>query len=105
MKTPQTCIAYLAVIVFISECKLKRNLNDRNGQVVVMQEKAVWYLIGARYYDPEVAQWFSPDAAGQFSSPYTYGSNPVIMVDPDGNFIFIPMLIGSAINNYLVSLR
>jgi RHS repeat-associated protein len=59
------------------------------------------YYFGARYYDPETGVWMSCDAAGQFNSPYGYagnGANPVIMVDEDGNFIFlIPILVGAAV--------
>jgi len=45
------------------------------------------YYFGARYYDPDVGSWGSKDAAGQFFNAYGYGTNPVIMVDEDGNFI------------------
>ncbi len=31
-----------------------------------------------------VEVWISPDPARQFASPYSYGSNPVNSVDPDG---------------------
>jgi RHS repeat-associated protein len=56
------------------------------------------YYFGARYYDPEVGIWLTADKKGQFFNPYAYGSNPVIMVDKDGNFFFlIPILVGAAI--------
>jgi RHS repeat-associated protein len=41
---------------------------------------------GARYYDPELGMWISPDPARQFASPYAYSPNPVNSVDPDGNY-------------------
>jgi hypothetical protein len=43
----------------------------------------------------------SVDPAGQFANAYGYANNPVIMVDPDGNFVFTTFLaavgIGAAI--------
>jgi RHS repeat-associated protein len=40
---------------------------------------------GARFYDPELGVWISPDAAREFASPYSYSPNPINAVDPDGN--------------------
>lgn len=42
------------------------------------------YYFGARYYDPEVGVWISPDPVNQFANAYAYGSNPTNTVDPDG---------------------
>ncbi len=40
---------------------------------------------GARFYDPEAAQFLSPDPAEQFANPYAYaGWDPVNLIDPDG---------------------
>ena len=40
---------------------------------------------GARFYDPEMAQFLSPDPAEQFANPYAYaGWDPVNLIDPDG---------------------
>lgn len=50
---------------------------------------------GARYFDPFFALWMSPDPAGQFLNPYTYGGDPVNYVDPDGEWVHI--VIGAAI--------
>ncbi|NEN25325.1 hypothetical protein G3O08_17650, partial [Cryomorpha ignava] len=45
-----------------------------------------------------VQGWFTPDPAEQFSNPYlAMGNNPVMYVDPDGEFI-IGALIGAAIS-------
>lgn len=50
------------------------------------------YRIGARYYDPDIGLWISPDPARQFHSLYSYagnGFNPIIGMDPDGrNMIY-----------------
>ena len=42
------------------------------------------YRFGARYYDPFFGMWASPDPAGQFANPYSYGGDPVGYVDPTG---------------------
>jgi hypothetical protein len=42
---------------------------------------------GARYYDPQLGRWHTPDPANQFGSPYVgLGNNPVNGTDPDGKF-------------------
>ncbi len=35
------------------------------------------YYFGSRYFDPFFGMWMSPDPAGQFANPYTYGGDPV----------------------------
>ena len=55
------------------------------------------YYFGARYFDPFFGMWMSPDPAGQFANPYTYGGDPVNFVDPNGEFAFASVLIGAAI--------
>lgn len=42
------------------------------------------YYFGARWYDPELGLWISPDPAHQFNSPYAYGGDPVNFIDPYG---------------------
>ena len=55
------------------------------------------YDFDARFYDPQLGRWFVPDPAEQFSNPYlAMGNNPVVYVDPDGEFAFIPLLVGMA---------
>ena len=39
------------------------------------------YYFGARYFDPFFGMWMSPDPAGQFANPYTYGGDPLNYVD------------------------
>lgn len=42
---------------------------------------------GARYYDPELGRFISPDPDEQFHSPYLYGEgDPLSGMDPDGRF-------------------
>lgn len=47
------------------------------------------YDYGARFYDPAVGRWFTPDAMAEKyydQSIYTYTlNNPILFVDPDGN--------------------
>src|SRR5574344_1969442 len=42
------------------------------------------YYFGARYYDPFFGMWMSPDPAGQFANPYSYGGDPINYIDPTG---------------------
>lgn len=42
------------------------------------------YYFGARWYDPELGLWISPDPAHQFASPYAYGYAPNMGWDPNG---------------------
>ena len=45
------------------------------------------YYFGSRYFDPFFGLWMSPDPAGQFANPYTYGGDPLNYVDPNGESI------------------
>lgn len=55
---------------------------DTSGQQVGI------YYFGARYYDPQIGQFISPDPLKQTSNPYLYTlSNPESDVDPDGRGI------------------
>ncbi|REG78506.1 DUF6443 domain-containing protein [Algoriphagus antarcticus] len=53
-----------------------------------------WYDFHARQYDAALGRWFGVDPQNQFASPYlAMGNNPVMMVDPDGEFAaFLPIL-------------
>jgi RHS repeat-associated protein len=55
------------------------------------------YDFGARFYDPSIGRFLSPDAAEQYSDPYLFASSsPESFVDPDGNFaILIAIAIGA----------
>lgn len=60
------------------------------------------YDFGSRMYDASVGRWFNTDPQSQFSSPYlAMANNPVMVVDPDGEFAFIPILIGAAVGGML----
>lgn len=53
------------------------------GQELDSQTKLYNYC--ARFYDPDLGRFYSPDPANQYTSPYIYvGNNPLILVDPDG---------------------
>ncbi|NLB64468.1 MAG: RHS repeat-associated core domain-containing protein, partial [Fibrobacter sp.] len=47
------------------------------------------YYFGARYFDPLFGQWMSPDPAGQFANPYSYGNDPINYIDPNGEAVHI----------------
>ena len=53
-------------------------------------EETGLYYYGARYYDPRLSLWISTDALKEKTpnvSPYIYtDNNPIIYIDPDGNF-------------------
>ena len=55
------------------------------------------YYFGSRYFDPFFGMWMSPDPAGQFANPYTYGGDPVNFVDPNGEMITAGAVIGAAV--------
>jgi len=47
----------------------------------------------ARFYDPQLGRWFTPDPAEQFSNPYlAMGNNPVMYVDPNGEIAFMAVV-------------
>jgi RHS repeat-associated protein len=53
----------------------------------------------ARFFDPQLARWVVPDPALQFSNPYLgIGNNPVMNVDPDGQFAWaLPIIKAIAV--------
>ena len=49
----------------------------------------LWYLIGARYYDPELGVWLSVDPAEEYWNSYLYcGADPNNYIDPFGLWTF-----------------
>lgn len=57
------------------------------------------YDFGSRFYDPQLGRWFTPDPAEQFANPYlAMGNNPVMYVDPDGEFVIaMGAIIGAGV--------
>jgi RHS repeat-associated protein len=45
------------------------------------------FYFGKRFYDPDIGIWTTCDPKEQFFNPYSYSSNPINTVDPDGSFI------------------
>jgi RHS repeat-associated protein len=56
------------------------------------------YDFGARHLDPELGIWTTPDAAGQYFNPYSYGAgDPINGTDPDGNWFWIDDAIATGL--------
>ncbi len=67
----------------------------------VVNSYAGYYDFGSRTYNPFLGRWFQPDPQNQFINPYLYcGNNPVMFVDPDGEFIhlIIGAVVGGIVN-------
>ncbi len=59
------------------------------------------YYYGARYYDPMLGRFISPDSNLDGLNRYTYcHNNPVIYIDPTGEFFWLPVIIGAAFGAY-----
>lgn len=64
------------------------------GKELMEEEGLDWQDFHARMYDPAIARFLAVDPANQFASPYMgMGNNPVMMVDPDGEFAFVAAAI------------
>ncbi|WP_421876506.1 RHS repeat domain-containing protein [Marinoscillum sp.] len=51
----------------------------------------------SRLYDEELGRFLSMDPQGQFASPYVaMNNNPVMYVDPNGELVFVPILVAAA---------
>ena len=60
------------------------------------------YDFHARFYDPQLGRWFTPDPAEQFSNPYlAMGNNPVMYVDPDGEFVLLALAGAAIVGGYI----
>jgi len=64
--------------------------NGKEKQDDLLSNTALdWYDYGARFYDPTIGRWHTPDPLGQFTSPYNYGgNNPVNNIDPSGMYTY-----------------
>ncbi|OIP51449.1 MAG: hypothetical protein AUK31_04290 [Fibrobacteres bacterium CG2_30_45_31] len=52
-----------------------------------------FYYFGARFFDPVLAMWASPDPAGQYMNPYGFGGDPVNGVDREGRWLLSSLKI------------
>ncbi len=62
------------------------------------------YYFAARYYDPALGVFTTPDPARQTYAPYTYaGDNPMSAIDPDGEFFFVLgiIVVGALVGAYM----
>ena len=82
-----------------------RRLGDKHTndlfQGKTYEDLTKWYDFHARQYDASLGRWFGVDPQNQFASPYlAMGNNPVMMVDPDGEWVHIAIgaLIGGTMN-------
>jgi len=58
--------------------------------------------VAARMYDPATGRWLVPDPAAQFANPYlAMGNNPVIGVDPNGEFVVTAVIAGAVVGAYI----
>ncbi len=56
------------------------------------------YYFNQRYFDPEIARFLTEDPAAQVLNLYLYaGNNPLMYVDPDGEFWFLAPLLGAIV--------
>ncbi len=51
--------------------------------------KYEFYYYGARFFDPVLGMWGTPDPAGQYVNPYAFGFDPINGVDRDGRLFGI----------------
>lgn len=69
--------------------------NDERWQGKKFDGEHGKYYFGARYYDSFFGMWMSPDPAGQFANPYSYGGDPLNYIDPTGMWAFgLGLVIG-----------
>lgn len=72
---------------------------DTDLRASAESDRAGLYYFGARFFDPELGIWLTPDPAGVFNDAYTYGNDPVNTVDPDGRE---PLTIGAILIGALI---
>lgn len=77
-----------------------QNLSEVNRQFYQGKEEeevANIYDFHARQYDASLGRFLGVDPQGQFASPYAgMGNNPVLMVDPNGEFAFASVALNYA---------
>lgn len=61
-----------------------------------------WYDFGARYYNPYIGHWMTPDPALQVFNPYLFcGNAPMCYIDQDGRFFWIIVGVAAAFGAYM----
>lgn len=67
------------------------NAHVQSSQKIALKKifEPTYYLVGARFWDPQLGIWLSHDPARQFNNPYGFGGDPINYVDPDGEFVHI----------------
>ena len=90
-----TCAGYYPYGKLINELSYNTNNSFTNSyQNKELLEKLGLHDFHARYYDSELGRWFNVDPALQMNSPYlAMGNNPVVYVDPDGEWFFTALAI------------
>ncbi|MFJ3440995.1 RHS repeat-associated core domain-containing protein [Streptomyces sp. NPDC086081] len=64
------------------------------------QDPTGLYHFSARYYDPNIGRFTSPDPSGREKNPYLYAEgDPVNRIDPDGTLSFGPALDALSLGN------
>ena len=58
--------------------------DERRWQDKELDDATGNYYFGARFYNPLLGMWLTPDPAGQYMNPYGYGGDPVNLIDPSG---------------------
>lgn len=81
----------------VDELVVDEDGNDNRWQSKEFDGEHGKYYFGARYFDPFFGLWMSPDPAGQFANPYSYGGDPINFIDPNGEFAISSIIIGAAI--------
>jgi RHS repeat-associated protein len=82
---------YFPFGMLMSDISSSPSSNNRfryNGKEYQNDLGLEWYDYGARFYDPELGRWHSPDPLAEVNrrwSPYRYAyDNPMKFIDPDG---------------------
>jgi RHS repeat-associated protein len=92
--TPSRSLYLKAVLAAAASTVLDRYLLQINptgfnlftGKMLTKETGLVYF--GARWYDPEIGRWLTPDPAEDGENWYAYcGNNPVNGIDPDGRFV------------------
>ena len=86
-------LSYCSVAAYLGHTRFLSEPNKRFYQGKEAQELIDLYDFHARLYDAGLGRFAGVDPQGQFSSPYAgMGNDPVMMVDPDGEFAFLAAL-------------